>query len=81
MSIIVQEAIETPPEYDFKEGTLYKSIEYARNGNLYLIIGPGRKPECIAAVRLAGSNAPCYDDDIIKACLSPFEGTVLIKNN
>ncbi|QYW06666.1 hypothetical protein uav_135 [Pseudomonas phage UAVern] len=80
MSVIIKEVVKEVPEH-FVPNTLYKSTEYAKNGNIYLIIGPGDSPRHVAAVRLAGSDAPRYSEDIIKACLVPFDGEVVIKND
>lgn len=66
-------------ESTFEAGSLYKSNMFHKNGNIYLIIGPGSTPRHIAAVRLAGSSFQ-YSDDILKTCLLPFNGEVIISN-
>lgn len=75
--IFVTEA--SKQEYAFEPGTLYKSDTYHKNGNVYLIIGPGNMRGHVAAVRVAGSKFE-YSNDIIKDCLVPFDGEVLIRN-
>lgn len=67
-------------EPQFVPGTLYMSDMYHRNGNVYLIVGPGSAERYVAAVRLAGSDFQ-YSDTIVKSCLVPFEGEVVIKND
>lgn len=79
MTITVNEA--TPArDYSFTPGTLYQSDQYARNGNIYLIVGEGRTPRYVSAVRLAGSTFE-YSDEIVKDCIVPFDGEVVIKND
>lgn len=81
MSIVIKEPIQKEPEHDFKPNSLYKSTEFYKNGNLYLIIGPGENSRTVEAVRIAGSNAPEHSATYLKRCLVPFEGEVVIKND
>lgn len=72
---------ETPQkDYAFTPGTVYKSDQYHRNGNVYLIVGPAPEERHVAAVRLAGAEFE-YCETIVKSCLVPFEGEVVIKND
>lgn len=81
MSIVVKEAIQKEPEHTFEPNSLYKSVEYAKNGNLYLIIGYGECGRTIEAVRIAGTEAPHHSRGFLRQCMTPFDGEVVIKND
>ncbi len=80
MSIVVKEAVVESTD-TFEPNSLYKSVEYARNGNLYLIIGEGECERTLEAVRIAGSNAPHHSRGFLRRCMTPFDGEVVIKND
>ncbi|ATW58251.1 hypothetical protein CNR37_00044 [Pseudomonas phage ventosus] len=81
MSIVVNEAVQKEPEHTFEPNSLYKSVEFGRNGNLYLIIGDGECERTVEALRIAGSNAPHHSRGFLRHCMTPFEGEVVIKND
>lgn len=80
MSITIKPAVTKETEYAFSPKSLYQSTEFYKNGNVYLIVGPGDTTRHVAALRIAGSGFE-YSTEILKSCLVPFNGEVVIKND
>jgi hypothetical protein len=76
MSIVIKE--KTVKAAAFAPMSLVKST--SENGNIYLVIGPGRDEELFAGVRIGGKGAFGYQDDILRRLCVPFEGEVVISN-
>ena len=81
MSITIKPAVAKETAYAFSPKTLYQSTEFYKNGNVYLIVGSGDSAHTLAALRIAGSGEFSYSRDILKSCLEPFEGEIVIKND